>query len=229
MKALFSIVALLLFFVTTAFSQNIQFVHDEIVTGEGSACDAFYAMSGVINNTGAEQIIAWERLENNMPCDWFNSVCDINICYAPFLDNFEFQLADGDTMYLSVSFYAVNQEATGSVVMRAYVKDDPTIADTLIYEASSTPCENSEACVSSISTAEVLSENMYPNPVSSILYIDQMRAKGFVSLYSTRGQKVFHLNDFQNGSIDLSHFYKGTYLVVVNDGLTNHHQIIVKE
>lgn len=229
MKSIFQVFLFVIFSITLGMSQNIEFVNEGVVSAEGSACNAFYTNSGVINNTGADQIIAWERLENNMPCDWFNSVCDINICYAPNVDAHEFELANGDTMYLSVNFYPVSQEASGSVVLRAYVKDNPAIADTLIYEATSIECENSEACVSSNSTVEIMSINMYPNPLSATLFIEDMVREGTVSIHNIHGQKVFQQNDFQNGHVDLSHLYKGTYIVVVNDGVSNHHQIIIKE
>lgn len=210
-------------------AQDIHFIQEDISIGQSEACAPFYAVSGVINNTGTEQTIVWERMENNMPCDWQNSVCDINLCYAPGVDSNSFILAHGDTMYLSINFYPQSQEAEGFVLMRAYVQDDPGIADTLKFVGVGIACEGSEPCVTGVSPITIEQLQVFPNPFESILYFKDLPAYANVSIYNLQGQLQMKASGLPIGSIDLSYLKNGTYLLHVESGDSFYRAIVIKE
>lgn len=210
-------------------AQGIHFLQEDVVLGQSEACAAFYSVSGVINNTGTERTIVWERLENNMPCDWQNSVCDINLCYAPNIDTNSFVLADGDTMYLSINFYPQFQEAEGSVLMRAYVQDDPDIADTLNFVGLSTSCAGSSPCVSSIADISTFGGKVFPNPFHSIVTISEISAFANVSIFDISGKQVIPSLVLTNNRLDLSGLQPGIYVLLINEGVNWFRKIIIKE
>jgi hypothetical protein len=210
-------------------AQGIHFIQEDITIGQSEACVPFYSVSGVVNNTGSLQTIVWERLENNMPCDWSNSVCDINLCYAPTIDSHSFILSDGDTMYLSVNFYPQNQEAEGSVVMQAFVQDDPAIADTLTFIGISTSCENSEPCITSTSQYILEELSVFPNPFNNELFIENLSASANVSIFDLQGRLRFSAKGLHNGTLNVEQIDRGVYLLQVCDRNIFYREIIIKE
>ncbi|PIQ14647.1 MAG: hypothetical protein COW67_12670 [Flavobacteriales bacterium CG18_big_fil_WC_8_21_14_2_50_32_9] len=78
----------------------------------------------------------------------------------------------------------------------------------------------------STSIGELTTNNfkVYPNPTSSLLFIDELTIGSSISIVNTLGQVVYSLNSSNNNrlSINVANFERGAYIInITNNGLNN--------
>lgn len=76
-------------------------------------------------------------------------------------------------------------------------------------------------------TSEIANINLYPNPFTTKLYIDNAQAIEELSIYSTTGQLISVLKTV-NSAIDLSHLDKGVYFIELKTKEGRSYRHIVK-
>ncbi len=75
-----------------------------------------------------------------------------------------------------------------------------------------------------------VSINLYPNPVSNMLNIENLTGKTEIKITDMRGRGLIHQSESNaKHQVDLSSFSKGTYLVQITSGNTNIYRKIVVE
>lgn len=128
----------------------------------------------VVSNTGPNpQTMVWQRIKNDIPEGWETSVCDPNLCWAPFADapGYGWAMANGDNDNFYVQFDARN------------LPDGPALAgegivDVVIYSEEDSANYNATGVfVASLSGVGFYSPDMdkvfeaYPNPAVHTLQL----------------------------------------------------------
>ncbi|QXU50548.1 T9SS type A sorting domain-containing protein [Chryseobacterium sp. D764] len=70
--------------------------------------------------------------------------------------------------------------------------------------------------------------HIYPNPVSSVLYVKNISTKAKYKIYSAVG-RLISTGIILNNTIDLSNLINGIYMIGIEDGNTNVHKKLIKE
>jgi len=147
----------------------------------------------------------WERTILEMSADWACAVCDVNLCYTPTVNTAEFDLEGGEEGTLDVHVYPGGFE--GAAIVHIVVTDlaNDEITETGIFLFNQTT-----------STVERINDKIkiYPNPVSTELYIDQTSNKvDKVELLNIQGQVLLSQTMFDTNLVHIGHLPSGNYLV----------------
>ncbi len=166
----------------------------------------------VIRSTNASpETILWNRINNNLPdVNWGSAICDIISCRTPevSLDSFTFANG-GDTGVLSFHFYTKNINGEAWMTVR--------------FSRASNPMEFKDVVINckawkpvGITTPGLKSLNIYPNPASNLIKIDN-REIGNASLkvYNSLGQIVMELPFLETISLDIAGLNSGIYTVKI--------------
>ncbi|WPO92861.1 fibronectin type III domain-containing protein [Chryseobacterium sp. HR92] len=70
--------------------------------------------------------------------------------------------------------------------------------------------------------------HIYPNPVSSVLYVKNISAKAKYKIYSAVG-RLISTGIILNNAIDVSNLINGIYIIEIEDGNTTVHKKLIKE
>ncbi len=93
--------------------------------------------------------------------------------------------------------------------------------------------EQNEFCSENVSVNEIEEKTfqVYPNPVSGELRIRSKQTYSSIQIYDVAGREVFRSSssEITNGTIDVSTFQVGSYLVVLQTGQGSKHTIFIKE
>jgi len=86
-------------------------------------------------NTGTETDNYTVDFTVGMPQNWFSSLCEGDLCYAPYpiVSEFTFTLAPGDTNRIGVNMTPVTNEGGGLAVVTVSSHNEPTRQETLDF------------------------------------------------------------------------------------------------
>lgn len=167
-----------------------------------------------ISNTSSEEIkVFWELVEDdNFNKNWETYLCDINLCYTPFVRNCPtsspnvFQ-ANVDTLW-RLHLKPENSSGQGVLTLRVfYVQDsgDSTLVD---YPISIDISNTSN--VLDIDLAELL---IYPNPATDYIQIRNDESIKQINVYNVVGKQLRSFNHVAGQSHSVQDLNKGIYLV----------------
>lgn len=90
----------------------------------GDASSIAEAHATLTNNGPADQLMTWSRKVNDIPEGWESSVCDPNLCWAPFADapSYGFTLTSGGTGNTYIKFDARNMPSGPAIPGNGYVE-----------------------------------------------------------------------------------------------------------
>ncbi len=177
-------------------------------------------VKGDLSHSGSTDIeLAWIRSMVDIPSEWTTSVCDPNLCYAPFSDEplgpgdvlepftiMAGQTISGEQMY--VQFQPNTTPGTGSVMLKIYEIANPN---------NSVECEFSfSAVATSTGDPELVTVSLQPNPVGDrVRVVTSSNAPvRQVQLYNLVGKlvKQVDLGSAVNAfDLDLTELQEGMY------------------
>lgn len=147
------------------------------------------AHSTIHNNSDERIAVQWERIDNNLPEEWFSLVCDPVSCWSPTVSKNPqpLEIAAGGSMLLDLHFRSNEVEGTGTAVVHVWaVADSANVNITMTYTA--------EAFTVGIEDDPVSQIKVYPNPVRDNLTIDVGTETNvrYVEVYNLIGRKMAH-------------------------------------
>ncbi|MFN0275655.1 MAG: T9SS type A sorting domain-containing protein [Chitinophagales bacterium] len=160
---------LILCVTTSAFGQNLVLSPNPVeVTGDANTIAEAHAE--LTNNGPETQVLTWKRTINSITSGWESSICDPNLCWAPFADapSYGFSLTSGGTGTVYAKFDATNAPdgpaipGTGHVEVLFY-----SIADSANYNATAVFHAMLTGDVGFFSPNAENSFTLYPNPAVS--------------------------------------------------------------
>ncbi len=163
----------------------------------------------ITNESGMAHTFTWTRSIISMTETWETAVCDITMCYLPFVESQSFVLGAGAWGNLDIHVYPNNTE--GSALIQIYIEDDaePVNSATGIYYFNQ-----------ALSAPERLSENIktYPNPVADILNIEAGHQVHRIEIFNIEGKRMLAELVNGNSAINLSGLPSGTFILRMFDG-----------
>lgn len=177
------------------------------------------------NNTGSTADLAYEVLENSLIGGWRPSLCTHLGCFTNVPSNFNFgNLANGNTGYFRIYSYFSGITGKGTLKMRLFDMNDPSISDTVTYIlVSGTPLGNSMKI-------DEISIRLYPNPVNDLLIIEGIDILGSKMVVYDNNGKLMKLKEVLNNQeiINLQGWNNGIYILrLVKDNTTILNRIFV--
>lgn len=152
----------------------------------------------------------WVRTYNQS-CEVKNAICDKNSCYLETTDSADFTVGEGESFDMICHFYPYNKccPDIAQVSLYVYKINEPEINSTATYHL--------DLWCASLSVDVVTSGNaiqVYPNPASSTLFIENVSETSNVSFTSLLGATA-QVSSNGNGSYDISGLTQGVYFVTV--------------
>jgi hypothetical protein len=178
----------------------------------------------VINVSQSAQTVFEVRTVNNLPSNWYSSLCFGETCFAPSLDSVattpDFNsnpLNPGDTLKTSLHITALQNDGTANVQIEVGTFQDPADRVTLDFTATTIPVSVEDG--STLVNDYYLDQN-YPNPFNPSTRINfGLKKAGNVEItvYNILGNKVATLfNGFKSAGshsvlFNASEFSSGVY------------------
>ncbi|MCC6411813.1 MAG: T9SS type A sorting domain-containing protein [Saprospiraceae bacterium] len=174
------------------------------------------AKSKVINLTGGNKNMRWERTIIELPANISSLVCDKNLCWASGVSTKDFLLTPGDSATMDAHF--LNPlELTASAIVHIKVSNlaDPTndfVNGVYLYNQSTSTSNPLPA-------ADV---KLFPNPVVDQFTLSNDQDVAAVRVYSLDGRQVAAYNASADHQYNLATQAAGTYIVslLAADGRT---------
>lgn len=217
MKQLFYFLPLVAMLLSgNAIAQGLSVTPGNLVTVSGDVSNSeLVADALVTNNTGQAITLVWERQTNNLNSAWKSLVCDKNLCYGATTSTAMVSLAAGESSILNIHFKLYGTPGNGTVVVRAYSQNDPSIMTEITYEAS--------ASAVGINNNLATQMKFYPMPAADALNINFGNVSNvkYVELYSVVGEHLqsYYIPTGQNScKIPTDYLSAGMYFVrLLND------------
>ena len=187
---------IILFVASNSFSQDLQIIVHETFKYDTLGKEIVFDFE-VVNVSADTQIVYEVRTINNLPTDWYSSLCFGQLCFPPETDSIattppvpEPPLAPNDTLITSLHVQTLNNNGTAYVQIIVGTFRNLAYKDTLNFVATTDP---------SVSVDEEINLNdyslaqNYPNPFNPSTKIEyRVKEAGFVSLevYNILGVKV---------------------------------------
>lgn len=202
------------FFVTGIFAQDL-IVGEYPVVVEGSPDNNdIYVYVDIINNTGEEQSLLWERSIKSPPEGWLSWICDEINCYLPNIDRCSETkpniIAAGDTLQIQIHVNPNGVEGSMDVAVDIF----PLDAQSNILATISTTFNVAQTT----SVKELTKEDIkiFPNPATDQFQISHP-AVSQVTIFNIVGNEMRTFNAFPGRSYDISDLKSGLYLVRMTD------------
>ncbi len=181
----------------------------------------------MINMTGGELTLAWERLYIDFPDVWEYTLCDFGGCYVGIPESGE-MMAISDTLngYLKITLNPWDHAATGTVVFRVYDTKTPMASDTLTFTIHS-------GDVTGLSqTAVSEGMNVYPNPANDWTTVESLsEGENVLSIINVNGQLISSesISSKDSRKIDMRDFEPGFYFFTISNsqGVIERKKVIV--
>ncbi len=168
------------------------------------------AYATVKNLTNETVTYKWEKIINNLPSGMTTAVCDINLCYLPSVNMYEFQLAPNQEARMDVHVYPNGNigAADISVKVTEVGNEANTITGSYIFTPSTTSTHHANAYAFNIS----------PNPVQDAFVLTgNTSAVSKIVLFNVIGRMVCSYNATGATRFDVSDLAEGIYLVRLED------------
>lgn len=207
------IFAVILFANLTAKAQTFEPAPSTSISIIAPANDMVFLNIDLLNISSSDLILKWQLLENNLPEQWDNSLCDYNTCFIGIPDSNTMQPVDSDKKaFLKITSRADGHPGEGMVKILVWDKNQPEHIDTLeyniVFEETSSITENQKNSI-----------RLYPNPVDDFLIITPIAGQNIsqIKVYNILGQEQ-DLNVTYNSSViraDFSNLSAGVYMVKI--------------
>ncbi len=186
---------------------------------DGNAWD-LKKLGGTLSHSGGSTInVLWERVFVDIPSEWTTSVCDPNLCYAPFADEplgpgsvlIPFTMTAGSSIPGS-SFYVQFQPngvpGSGTVRLKIYEEGNPNNSTLCSFEFNAVATG-----INNPTPSEVM---FYPNPVRNEIRVSAPQASRIrtVEIYNVVGKLVRKFDLGQDRStfqLNVSELKEGMY------------------
>lgn len=212
MNKLYIIILLLSTLTTGLFAQNFV-VDKDTASGSFTADDDEHKVKILVNTELETLTLKWRVIEQEMPPEWNNSLCDNFQCYFDVkvgTQKVAQPIGSTSILPLEAGVNANNMGGEGKMVVKVFDENDSTQADTVVFQWNMTVGKEE------ISKTQF---NIYPNPAKSTLNIvfnKALKKDVQVKIYNLVGQeqkniKVFQLNN--SISVDVRDLNNGTYLI----------------
>lgn len=193
------LITLLITLPTLLLGQSFQFMqHDTQYTG---SAEAIYLYGDIINLTDGDLNLSCAKSTNQVPDAWTASMCVLDICYPPFLEQVTFTLPAGDTTEFSLDVFPNGEQGTGDWTI--YVSDTNSgqlDSTRIIVESVAVSIDADQLTPTQFSLSEA-----YPNPTNASVNFQLNsveQGQYILTLFSLDGRQVaqrsYHLSQGTN-------------------------------
>ena len=124
-----AVLAALLTMATGAAAQN-SFTWSIADRGSVSPLDVLTAFHTDIINTGTVADTYQVTLVADMPTSWLTTMCDVRLCYPPFITTLQYTVAPGDTLYVGVNITPMVDSGRGTSTVTVASTNVPSLSVT---------------------------------------------------------------------------------------------------
>lgn len=214
MKKLYTLFILSVIFIFSIHAQHFIFTPTDDYVGYQNLEEYKNHTVYQQNLTGSELILSWENLGFDFPWDWTVLTCDFGGCYSGIpAGSTMLPISDTIKGFLKLTVNANGVPGTGTVTFKVWDFKYPNQCDTVSFAVHAgvfTGIEND------------LQENrmqVYPNPATDRLTIENVNEQSFIKLVNHMGQVVFERKIHLSGhlTIDVSEYSPGIYFLISED------------
>ncbi len=190
------LISVILFTTSISFAQDLQIITHETFKYDTLGKEIVFDFE-VVNVSADTQIVYEVRTLNNLPPDWYSSLCFGQLCFPPETDSIatappvpEPPLGPNDTLITSLHVQTLNNDGTAYVQILVGTFSNLSYRDTLNFIATTDPSVNVDE---EINLNDYSLAQNYPNPFNPSTKIEyRVKEAGFVSLevYNILGVKV---------------------------------------
>ncbi|MFN0015744.1 MAG: T9SS type A sorting domain-containing protein [Saprospiraceae bacterium] len=213
MKRLFTALFLCLGFSTLISAQTSFSVSDlevwEIVPLNATDVEGHFTITNLTNTT---QTIRWTRIVVDTTSGCETQVCDINLCYLPFVSTRTFDLTGNSTGNIIMHFLNPDSIVGASGVIRLKMTNENIPADSVTVTFLFTPSTSSTDNPLPAATVKV-----YPNPTTDYFLLENAEAVQRIRLFSLDNREVANFAANPAERYSLAGQPAGTYILVLED------------
>ncbi|MEQ1744876.1 MAG: T9SS type A sorting domain-containing protein [Saprospiraceae bacterium] len=166
----------------------------------------------ITNTTNTTQTIRWTRTEVNITPGCETQVCDINLCYLPFVSTRTFDLPANATGNIIMHFLNPDSIVGASGVIRLKMTNENIPADSATVTFLFTP--STSGTDSPLPLANV---KVYPNPTTDYFLLENADAVQRIRLFSLDSREVANFTANPAERYSLASQPSGTYILVLED------------
>lgn len=161
----------------------------------------FLAHTMIKNLSDQTIVIAWQRIENDLPPGWASYICSNITCAPPDVSMGTFSLTAGDSTNLDCHFLPEGNPGFGKVELRLFLVQDTSQVIFASYEGNA-----------SLVSSHVLANNpirVYPNPATDQIYVEGTKTEQGM-LYSANGtllQKITAVKTVEVSDLPVGLYY----------------------
>lgn len=143
-------------------------------------------------------------------CSVKTAICDKNSCYLEETDSANFEVAANESFDMICHFYPYDKCCPEGAMVSLYVfkVDEPSVNSTATYFLDLW-CQSASIIDVSTNTFSV-----YPNPSSSVLYLNSTTKIEDIEIIDLVGNTVY-TSSVNPGSINISNLSSGVYMIAV--------------
>jgi len=165
------------------------------------------------NLQNVSKIIKWTRTVICInPSTAQTQICDLVTCYFPTISTRTFTLGPQVSGPI-ITHFLKDAGATGSAIVALHFENTANAADSLTSLYVFNTCGDS-ATHEQLPAATV---QMYPNPVSDFITLQNAEEVAKIRLYTTDGREVAAFNANVDGQYPIAHLAAGTYYMGLFD------------
>lgn len=206
---------LALLFLAVTFSSNAQALTVSPINPSDSSADntvELKVVSTVTNNTDSTMTLRWVRLNNNLPMSWESAVCDINTCWAPWIDSKTFTLGSQQSSDFSITFYPNSVDGTAIIDLQLYS----------VYDSANVNLTNTYTVMidAALSTYSVWNDDIkvFPNPATEYIQLTDNGTATNMVIYNIVGRQVKTYKLQNTGTrYNVKNLPSGMYIVRLTD------------
>lgn len=193
---------LLLHILLLAYGQSDFSLEPNPAYAEGSAGeDDFSANATIKNLTDHTIVVAWQRINNDIPSGWKSYLCSNITCAPPDISMGTFSITAQDSTNLDCYFVPEDIAGSGTVEFRLFLTDDTTQVIYATYNGDALPVSTEEPV-----TSEEL--QIYPNPANKVVFIKDGTYE-YLKIFDTSG--VLHAFSTYTSTINIENLQPGLY------------------
>ncbi len=181
----------------------------------GTSPEDVVAHSYISNNTSDTLFMKWERVLDDKPECWETAVCDVNLCYFPWVSSKEFtllpNLSDGDML---VHAYPDGYSGESTVKLKIFNLNDP--ADSVVVTYNFTVAGDVE-CITNVSRVNIEKPQIYPNPTADYFRLTGAQNVERLVIYDVLGKPVRNMMVTSNQFFNIKDLSSGSYYIVLFD------------
>ncbi len=181
----------------------------------------------IVNQTGAEIILGWETVYNDMPERWEITLCDYGGCNIGIPDSgLMYPISDTISAYLRLTINPYDLIATGAVTFKVFDTKHPEQFQMVMFTI------HSGNVTGILPVASASSFSVFPNPASEEITITNFDiTAGTISLVNLHGQVVRQSIISNNQeSYNINELQKGLYVIMISDksGILEQKKIMIQ-